>query len=141
MEVIRWLYEWILAPLGLYVLVHPVVRAVLGYYDYKRMLREAHALNPTYTYVGYKLIHFLAHTLSPIPEMRAPGYHWYSPGVWEVYEIKAGVQNEDAIRAWVEADNQTREKRSAAQWLRDRGRDLILRAIARARSYRKPKDD
>lgn len=141
MTVLHWLYEWVFAPLGLYVLVHPAVRAIYAYYDYRNMLREAHELNPTYFYSGYKLWYFLRHSFKAIPETRAPGYHWYAPGVWEVYEIKAGEQNERAIREWVEKDNQARAESGARDWLRSQWQALRFRYATRRRKGGQPEDD
>ena len=141
MNVLHWLYEWIFAPLGLYALVHPVVRACYAYYDYRVMLREARALNPTYAYTNYKLWYFLRHTLKPVPETRAPGYHWYSAGAWEVYEISPGDQDERTIRAWIEKDNYAREKSGARYWLRSQWQALRLSIAARRRKGREPEDD
>jgi hypothetical protein len=126
--------------MGLFALVHPWLRACFAYYDYLRMLREAHALNPTYFYVGYKFSYFVCHALKKIPEARAPGWHWYAPGVWEVYEIE-GVKDERAIRAWIETDNKAREKNNACDWLRSQWQALRLRYLAYRSKGREPEDD
>jgi hypothetical protein len=83
-----WLYFWVLAPTGLYVLLMPVIRAPLVYWDMHNALREARELNPKTTYSLPSLRSLVRQ--GPLPDHYARGVSWYGLGRWQVYETGEG---------------------------------------------------
>lgn len=79
-----WLYLWVLAPTGLYMLLMPLLRATLAYWDMHNAVREARELNPKGTYALPPLRSLVRQ--GRLPEHYAPGVSWYALGRWQAYE-------------------------------------------------------
>lgn len=88
MHTLGLLYEWVLAPLGLYAIVKPLIRATFCYFSVKRVLREARELNPHIHHATPRFKRFMRHAFSGLPPIKGPGFAWYGFGRWQVWEVE-----------------------------------------------------
>lgn len=82
-----WLYEWVLAPAGLFALVQPLLRAAWAKASYNEMAAAAYEMNPQRPPEDLPYRYFIRHVLEEIPPVRGPGYSWHGAHYWMVYEI------------------------------------------------------
>ena len=80
------LYAWVLAPLGLYMLVKPPVRMLLCWLSLRSCIKTANEMNVRVTCGAPPLRSMLVYAMHPIPAKRGPTYAWYGFGNWQAWE-------------------------------------------------------
>lgn len=85
------LYAWLLAPLGLYMLVKPPVRMLLCWLSLRSCIKTANEMNfgtkyGTTVCGAPELRSMLVYAMHPIPAKRGPTYAWYGFGNWQAWE-------------------------------------------------------
>lgn len=80
------LYAWVLAPLGLYMLVKPPVRMLLCWLSLRSCIKTANEMNVRVTCGVPNLRSMLVYAMQPIPAKRGPTYAWYGFGNWQAWE-------------------------------------------------------
>ena len=88
MHLLNLIYEWVLAPLGLYTIVKPLVRATCCYYSLRRCVREANRMNHHIHHGLPRFRAFIRHAFVGLPPIKGPGFAWYGFGRWQVWEVE-----------------------------------------------------